>query len=148
VGEWLETLRKEWPVVKDVPWAFGIAVVVCAGIVWAFVHLLHRHEIAGMRASLDLLERQCREKDLVIRELNPQDTAFTAMSNHALQQRTLTFARRLREFYREQDERERQIAKYDEQQFKQALEGGTSGSWYTQQRNAQEEKRSRDIELT
>jgi hypothetical protein len=49
----LETIQKEWPVIRGAPWSFAAAVIAIGIVIAGFSELIHHAEIAGKDATIE-----------------------------------------------------------------------------------------------
>ena len=51
--EFIDRIQKEWPVISGAPWSFLTAVAASGVLIWLFLWIIHRKEIAGKNATIE-----------------------------------------------------------------------------------------------
>jgi small-conductance mechanosensitive channel len=64
----VQELQKEWPVISGAPWSFVIAVVAAGVLIWLFLWIIHRSQIAGKNSTIEALKTQLEAQVSPLRE--------------------------------------------------------------------------------
>jgi hypothetical protein len=92
-------VQKEWEIITTAPLAFVLALSAVGAIMWGILVLMKSSEISGLREQLRLKDLNLAERDRLIRELRPVQTAYTVLSNETLKRNTVAFVEKLRAYY-------------------------------------------------
>jgi hypothetical protein len=64
----LQEIQKEWPVISGAPWLFAGAVLVAAMLIWLFLWIIHRSQIAGKNSTIQAREAQLESQTAGLKE--------------------------------------------------------------------------------
>jgi hypothetical protein len=109
-----EYLATELDVIASAPVAFISSVLICATACWFILRWANRQQVDVLKQSLALKEDLIMQRERLISELQPKNTRYSLLTNEQLQREALDLVRRLREFYRVEEQREQEIQRYDE----------------------------------
>jgi hypothetical protein len=98
----LERLQKEWIVISSAPWEFVIAVVLLGSLIYSVLRWQRAAEVGGLKEQVRLKDVQLTDRDRLLRELRPDQTAYSLLSNATLKDKADRLAEALRAFHRRQ----------------------------------------------
>ena len=58
IGDLVNLITNEWPVIAEAPWSFATAVLIVATLLWIAMQHLYRHQIGDLQERVRLRDDQ------------------------------------------------------------------------------------------